>query len=58
MGNDGVVQTPVSPLRQLCDQAKVGDEAKELLTEDISTKEFIDLLVEKELFRDALRLVH
>jgi hypothetical protein len=57
MGNDGVAQTPVSPLQQLCDQAKVGDEAKALLTEDISTKKFIDLLVEKELFPDALRLV-
>src|SRR5271157_6282178 len=57
MGRDEVAKTPVSPLRQLCDQAKVGDEAKALLTDEFSTKEFIALLVEKELFPDALRVV-
>jgi hypothetical protein len=35
----------------------VGDEAKALLTDQSATKQFIALLVEKELFRDALRLV-
>lgn len=57
MGSDGVAKTPVSPLRQLCDRAKVGDEAKALLTDESSTKPFIGLLVERELFPDALRLV-
>jgi hypothetical protein len=57
MGSDGLGKTPVSPLRQLCDQAKVGDEGKALLTDEFSTKEFIALLVEKELFPDALRVV-
>jgi hypothetical protein len=57
MGSDGVAKTPLTPLQQLCDRAKVGDEAKTLLTGESSTKEFIALLVEKELFPDALRLV-
>jgi hypothetical protein len=35
----------------------VGDEAKALLTDDFSTKEFIAFLVEKQEFKGALRLV-
>src|SRR5271157_3163810 len=57
MGSDGVVKTPVSPLQQLCDRAKVGDESKTLLTDQSSTKQFLGLLVEKELFPDAIRLI-
>jgi Family of unknown function (DUF6931) len=57
MGSDQIAKTPVSSLRQFCDRAKVGDEAKALLTDEFSTKEFIALLVEREVFPDALRLV-
>ncbi len=57
MGNDSVANPPGSPLRQLCERAKIGDEAKALLTDALSTKEFLALLEEKELFRDALRIV-
>ncbi|HXW15047.1 MAG TPA: hypothetical protein VEN79_11100 [Terriglobia bacterium] len=57
MANDEAVKTPESPLQQLCERAKVGDEAKALLTDESSTKQFIGLLVEKELFRDAIRLI-
>ena len=57
MGSEEAAKTPVSPLQQFCDRAKVGDEAKALLTDEISTKAFIALLVQKELFPDALRLV-
>ncbi|MGO8788426.1 MAG: DUF6931 family protein [Terriglobia bacterium] len=57
MGSDGVEKTPASPLRQLCDRAKLGDETITLLTDDFTTKEFIGLLIKKELFRDAIRLV-
>ena len=57
MRNDQIADTPASPLRHLCDRAQLGDEAKSLLNDDFSTKEFIGLLVEKELFRDAIRLV-
>ena len=57
MGSDEVAKTPASPLQQLCDRAKLGDEAKALLTDQFTTKQFLGLLVEKELFRDAIRLV-
>ena len=57
MGSEEAANKPVSSLEQFCDQAKVGDEAKALLTDQYSTKEFISLLVEKELFADALRMV-
>jgi hypothetical protein len=57
MGSDGVAKTPESPLRQFCNRAKVSDEAKALLTDQTATKAFLGLLVEKELFPDAIRLV-
>jgi hypothetical protein len=57
MGNDEIAKTPESPLWQLCERAKVGDEAKALLTSESSTKEFIGCLIEKGLFRDAIRLI-
>ena len=57
MGNADVAKTPPTPLQQLCERAKVSDEAKALLTDQSATKEFIALLVEKELFKDALRMM-
>ena len=57
MGTDAVAPTPLSALRELCNQAKVSDEARALLSDDFATKEFIAFLVEKEMFPDALRLI-
>jgi hypothetical protein len=57
MGADQIAKTPASPLFQLCERAKVGDEAKALLSNGVSTKEFIALLVEKELLEDGLKLL-
>jgi hypothetical protein len=57
VGSGEAAKTPVSALQELCERAKVGDEAKALLTNESSTKEFIALLMEKELFKDALRMV-
>ncbi len=57
MGGNQTAETPASPLLQLCERAKVGDEAKALLSKGASTKEFIALLVENELFPDALKLL-
>jgi hypothetical protein len=57
MGSDESVKTPPSPLQQLCERAKLGDEARALVTDQTSTKQFLGLLVEKELFKDAIRLV-
>jgi Family of unknown function (DUF6931) len=57
MGSDGATKTPGLTVRQLCDQAKLGEESKKLLTDQQTVRQFLDLLVEKELFRDAIRLV-
>jgi hypothetical protein len=57
MSSEEEVKTTASPLRELCARAKVGEEASALLTNESTTKEFIAFLVEKELFRDAIRLV-
>ncbi len=57
MGGDQIAETPESPLLQLCERAKVGDEAKALLGKGVSTKEFIAILAEKEKFPDALKLL-
>ena len=57
MASEEVTNKPVSSLQQFCEQAKVGEEAKALLTDQYSTKEFIGLLVKRELFADALRMV-
>ncbi len=57
MASDEGAKKPESALRQLCDRAKVSEESTALLTDDSTTKEFIALLVKKELYRDAIRLV-
>jgi hypothetical protein len=57
MGSGEAAKTPASALQELCERAKVSDEAKALLTSESSTKEFIALLMQKELFKDALRMV-
>jgi hypothetical protein len=57
MGSDEAAKAPVSVLRQLCERAKVSDDAKALLTDEFATKEFMALLMEKGLCTDALRLI-
>jgi hypothetical protein len=57
MDSGDAARIPVSALQEICGRAKVSDEAKALLTKESSTKEFIALLMEKELFKDALRMV-
>jgi len=57
MDSDKGAEKTVTPLQELCERAKIGDEARALLTGEFATKEFVGLLVQKELFRDALRLV-
>lgn len=57
MGNDGVANTPGLTLAQLCDWASVGEESKKLLGDKHTPQQFLDLLVERQLFADAIRLV-
>ncbi len=51
------MKTPALSLRQLCDQAKLGEESKTLLTDKSTPRQFLDLLVNEGLFGDAIRLV-
>jgi hypothetical protein len=43
MGSSEVTNSPESPLQQLCDRAKLGDESKMLRTDELSTKQFLGL---------------
>jgi hypothetical protein len=44
-------------LRDLCEQAKLGEEAKALLKDGHTPQQFLELLIGKKLFQDAIRLV-
>jgi hypothetical protein len=44
----------VTVTRQIADNAAVGDAAKELLRDDLSPAAYLDLLVAKALFKDAI----
>jgi hypothetical protein len=57
MGSREGAKAPESALAQLCAQAKVGEKASTLLTAQSTTKDFIALLVQKELYPDAIRIV-
>ena len=44
-------------LRDLCERAKLGEEAKALLKDEYTPRQFLELLIGKELFLDAIRLL-
>ena len=47
----------VTPLRDLCERAKLGEDAKALLKDEHTPRRFLELLIGKELFLDAIRLL-
>jgi len=47
----------VPSLRDLCERAKLGEEAKALLKDGHTPQKFLELLIGKELFQDAIRFV-
>lgn len=57
MGSHEGAGTTGTALQQLCAQAKIGGEAAALLTPQSTTKDFIALLVQKEIYPDAIRIV-
>jgi hypothetical protein len=57
MGSREGAKAPESALAQLCAQAKIGEKAADLLTAQSTTKDFIALLVQKEFYPDAIRIV-
>ncbi len=44
-------------LRELCERAKLGEDAKALLKDEYTPRQFLELLIGKELFLDAIRLL-
>ena len=57
MGNAQPVATSVPSLSGLCERAKLGEGAKALLKDEHTPRQFLELLIGKELFQDAIRFL-
>jgi hypothetical protein len=57
MGNAEPATKSVPSLRDLCERAKVGEDAKALLKDEHTPRQFLELLIGKELFLDAIRFL-
>jgi hypothetical protein len=57
MGTAAPGVRPVVTLRDLCERAKLGDASKALLKDEHTSRQFLELLVGKELFPDATRFL-
>ena len=57
MGNVEPGTKSVATLRDLCERAKLGEEAKALLKDEYTPRQFLELLIGKELFLDAIRFL-
>jgi len=57
MGNAEPATKSVATLRPLCERAKLGEEAKALLKDEHTPRQFLELLIGKELFLDAIRFL-
>jgi hypothetical protein len=57
MGNVEPTTKSVATLRDLCERAKLEEEAKALLKDELTPRQFLELLIGKELFLDAIRFL-
>ncbi len=57
MGTTAPGVKSVVTLRDLCEQAKLEDAAKALLKDEHTSRQFLELLVGKQLFLDSIRLL-
>jgi len=57
MGNALPAPKPGTTLRDLCERAKLGEGAKALLKDEHTPRQFLELLIGKELFLDAIRFL-
>jgi hypothetical protein len=57
MGNAQPDVKSVPGLRDLCERAKLGEHAKALLQDEHTPRQFLELLIGKELFLDAIRFL-
>jgi len=57
MGNAQMPAQPGPSLRDLCERAKLEEDAKALLKDEQTPQQFLELLIGKELLLDAIRLL-
>jgi hypothetical protein len=57
MGNAEPATKSGTTLRDLCERAKLKEDAKALLKDDFTPRQFLELLIGKELFLDAIRFL-
>jgi hypothetical protein len=57
MGNAPPATKSPATLRDLCERAKLGEAAKALLKDELTPRQFLELLIGKELFLDAVRFL-
>jgi len=57
MGNAQPATRSGTTLRDICERAKLKEDAKALLKDDFTPRQFLELLIGKELFLDAIRFL-
>jgi len=57
MGNAEPATKPGTTLRELCERAELKEDAKALLKDEHTPRQFLELLIGKELFLDAIRFL-
>jgi hypothetical protein len=57
MGSGDAGAKPVVIARDLCERAKLGEAAKALLKDELTPRQFLELLIRKELFLDAVHFL-
>jgi hypothetical protein len=57
MGNAEPATKSGTTLRDLCERAKLKEDAKALLKDELTPQQFLELLIGKELFLDAIRFL-
>jgi hypothetical protein len=57
MGGGEPSTKPIVTVRDLCERAKLGEGAKALLNDELTPRQFLELLMRKGLFLDAIRFL-
>jgi hypothetical protein len=57
MSNGGLTKVTAKTAAEVCKNFPLGDEAKKLLREGLTPRQFLDVLVEKQQFPDAVRFL-
>ena len=57
MASDGLVKVTAKSATEVCKHFQLGDEAKKLLRDGVTPAQFLDTLIEKQQFPDAVRFL-